>query len=79
MIKLIIILTRCNTNEPILDFGGHLGFWAALVFERKLLLMKPNPQKKFQVNLPICFCISPEYKIQDVHLVAILDFVWHCF
>jgi hypothetical protein len=40
------------------------------VFERNLPLVKPNPQTNFQVNLLLCD--SPEYKIQDVHLVAIL-------
>jgi hypothetical protein len=33
-----------------------------------------QPTKKIQANLPIHSRVSPEYKIQDVCLVAILDF-----
>jgi hypothetical protein len=56
--------------------GCHL-FWAA--FERNLPLVKLNPQKiSGQSAIPF-LRYSPEYKIQDVHLVAILDFGWHWF
>jgi hypothetical protein len=55
-------------QNPRCPPGGHLGFRAVLVFETNLPHVKSNPQNKIQINLPIGSCI------QDVHLVAILDF-----
>jgi hypothetical protein len=32
-------------QNPRCPPGGHLEFWAAMVFEKNLRLVKPNPQK----------------------------------
>jgi hypothetical protein len=57
----------------ILDFGRRM------FFERNLPQVKPNPKKNFRSICQSVLALSVEYKIQDVHLAAILDLGWHWF
>jgi hypothetical protein len=67
-----------NNIEERCPPGGHLVFWAALVFEMNLPLVKPNPQKITLIRQRVTYSYLTETKFKMAAIAAILD-ERHCW